>query len=179
MHSKTVIAVSIVTLVILSSCATPKIVTRETFYSPDSRKRQIGETPVDPSSIRIFQKKPDQLEIVEVGEIIVENARDWEEARGLLKLKAAEMGGNAAYIYKTEYHGRRGVHGFGFYFGYHYHPYVHSYSYRHSHRYMYYHRHHHRHYFPDFLFGYGYDEPDRYGYPYLSVTAIVIRVEEL
>jgi hypothetical protein len=109
--------ITVVTVLIVTSCASTRVVSRETLY--DEEKIYPATNPAD---IKIFQKKPEDIEFIEIGEIIVENARDWNEAEEILKSKAAEYGGDAVYSYRYTEYDRRSAQprvqfhiGYGFY----------------------------------------------------------------
>ena len=55
--------------------------------------------PKDPKSVRIFHRPPKDRNFIEIGEVTVESAQ-WDIVEKALKLKAAELGGDAAYIIK-------------------------------------------------------------------------------
>lgn len=166
----------VMTTSIATNCASTRVVSRETLY--DEEKIYPATSPED---IKIFQKKPEDLEFLEIGEIIVENARDWNEAEEILKLKAAEYGGDAVYIFRyTEYDRRIAQPRVQFHIGYgfYHRHYSHSdYRYRNNPRYR-----HGR--YPGSIHPYGHNVHGGVGYGtgynnssyiYLTVVGIVIK----
>ena len=145
-------------LVLISGCASVKVA----LYN-----EKIHYPATDPRSIEIFQKKPEDRKFIEIGEITVDGASNMEQAERIFRIKAAEYGGNAVYVYKTIEQQRTYVYprecyyydGFAYPRGYGF-PRMHYYP---------------RHYrnFPRYYYCYGYD--DIQTATFLMVIGIVIR----
>ena len=79
-------------LSVLGGCATARVA----LYHPDVRYEAT-----DPKSIEVFQKKPEDRKFIEIGEVTVDGASSWAQVEKIFRIKAAEYGGNAVYVYKT------------------------------------------------------------------------------
>ena len=145
----------------LSACASVKV----SLY-----KKDVRYPATDPKSIEVFQKKPEVRKFIEIGEITVEGAATQEEIDRIFRIKAAEYGGNAVYIYKFSEHPSRFVspHTCHFNDGFYY-PHGRYSYYRHYYPmqpYYYY-------YYPNYYYCYGYN--DVHTVTFLDAVGIVIR----
>ncbi len=146
------------TLLIIGGCANVRVA----LYNKD-----VHYPATDPQKIEIFQKKPEVRQFIEIGEITVDGASSRDQADRIFRIKAAEYGGNAVYIYSqkeetaTYVSGRVGHYYDGFY-------------YPHARRYpgMHYYPRHHG-YFPRYYYCYGY--PDIETATFFTVVGIVVR----
>ena len=90
-----------------------------------------------PANIIIYPNKPEGKAFFEIGEITVKGANDWGQIEKIFRSKAAEMGGDAVYVFSKQEETRQYispddcyVHS-GYYYPYHhfgwhhYHPYYH------------------------------------------------------
>ncbi|MBD3271099.1 MAG: hypothetical protein GF384_01010 [Elusimicrobia bacterium] len=59
-------------------------------------------SPTEPDSIRVYEKQPTK-EFIEIGEIKVEYAENWQNAKEVFKKKAAQAGGDGVYILDTSH----------------------------------------------------------------------------
>lgn len=84
-------------LLILSGCATVNV-------SMYDKSRHYPAT--DPKSIEVFQKKPEGRKFIEIGEVTIDQAETWEQVDRIFRIKAAEYGGNAVYVYSSTDHSR-------------------------------------------------------------------------
>jgi len=64
-------------------------------------RKNLQFPPTDTSSVRVFNKPPAQREYIEIGEITVDRAPSLNDANRLLKIKSAEYGADAVYIYES------------------------------------------------------------------------------
>jgi hypothetical protein len=166
--------VVLLAITIGTGCATSRVTSREALYRDD-----IYYPATDPAEVKVFQKRPEDVDFIEIGEIIVENAREWEEVESIFRIKAAEFGGDAVYVFKTVEHYRTYESPrVSFHFGYGHH-------YSHNSHGNYYSRHHypkygyrHGYYGDSYSYGFGYSHGyghHYYSYTYLTVTGIVIK----
>ncbi|MBD3345163.1 MAG: hypothetical protein GF401_08895 [Chitinivibrionales bacterium] len=58
----------------------------------------------DPETVEVFRKEPKSREFVEIAEIVVDGVREWEQAEKILRIKGAEFGADAVYVYETMVH---------------------------------------------------------------------------
>jgi len=146
-------------LVILGGCASVKV----SLYD-----KNIRYPATEPSQIEIFQKKPQGQSFIEIGEITVEGASGWTQIERIFKIKAAEYGGDAVYVYTSRVQDRtyvypHGCHYYGGYFyphGYHRNPYYARYPY-------------HRGYFPRYYYCYGYEDVETV--EFITAVGVVIK----
>jgi hypothetical protein len=88
----------------------------------------------NPASIVVFPEKPAGKAFIEIGEITVTGANDWSQIERIFRIRAAEMGAEAVYVFSKQEETRQYVspddcyvHG-GYYYPYHhfgwhrYHP---------------------------------------------------------
>lgn len=61
--------------------------------------KNIHYPATDPQTVRVIQKKPVDKKFTEIGEVTVDGAADITGAERIFKIKAAEFGGDAVYIY--------------------------------------------------------------------------------
>ncbi len=108
--------------------------------------RNIHYPATDPKSIEVFQKKPEDRKFIEIGEITIDEAQTWDQVDRVFRIKAAEYGGNAVYVYSSSEHSRtyvgspecyfydgfsypRGYYHPGYYRGFHHYYYCYGYNY--------------------------------------------------
>jgi hypothetical protein len=82
---------------IVSGCATVNV----SMYDKSHRYPAT-----DPKSIEVFQKKPDNKKFIEIGEITIDQAETWAQVDRVFRIKAAEYGGDAVYVYSSQDHSR-------------------------------------------------------------------------
>lgn len=75
----------------LSGCVTMSI-TSVNLYRDD-----LDFPSKNPKDIKVFQKLPPGKEFIEIGEVTAESAQ-WGVIEKAFKIKAAELGGDAAYV---------------------------------------------------------------------------------
>lgn len=63
--------------------------------------KNIHYPATDPATVEIFQKKPENRTFTEIGEITVDGANTMSQAERVFRIKAAEYGGDAVYVFKT------------------------------------------------------------------------------
>ncbi len=139
-------------LLVSSGCATVKV----SLYNKD-----IHYPATDPRSIEVFQKKPEDRKFVEIGEITVEGATGMDQVERIFRIKAAEYGGAAVYVFQRTVQSRTYVtpHDCHYYDGF---VYLHG------------RRHFYRHYYPQYYYYcYGYNDVETVDY--MTVVGIVIR----
>jgi hypothetical protein len=129
--------------------------------------KEISYPATDPAAIQIFQKKPAQVNFIEIGEVTVDGAANWDQVNRIFKIRAAELGGNAVYVYKITEVPSVSVSPHECYF-------YHGFDYAHGHHYpMRYHYPHAGGYFPSYYYCYGYNDVN---VPvFLNVVGIIIR----
>ncbi len=81
--------------------------------------------PTDPQKVVIFPEKPVNKTFSELGEITVTGASDWPQVEKIFRAKAAEMGGDAVYVFNKQEETRQYVSPqdcyvhYGYYYPYH------------------------------------------------------------
>ena len=60
----------------------------------------------DPKVIEVFQRKPEDRKFIEIGEITIDQAETWDQVDRVFRIKAAEYGGDAVYVYSSTDHSR-------------------------------------------------------------------------
>jgi hypothetical protein len=131
---------------------------------------EISYPATDPAGIEVFQKKPAQGNFIEIGEVTVDGASNWDQVNRIFKIRAAELGGNAVYVYKVTEVPSTSVspHECYFYHGFYY-PHGHHYPRRYHYPYP-------GGYFPSYYYCYGYN--DIHTTIFLDVVGIVIRYNQ-
>ncbi len=122
----------------------------------------------DPANILVYTSKPPG-EFIEIGEITVEGASSWSQVERIFKIKSAEIGADAAYLYsktekKEEYVRPHECH---FDYGYYY-------PYRYGHDYYFHHYNYYRHYPSRYYYCYGY-QPTVETRVFISAVGIAIK----
>ena len=156
---KTIKAIFLLSLfVFVAGCASVKVA----LYD---NKEHYPAT--DPQSVEVSQKKPEDRDFTELGEITVDGATSWEQVDRVFKIKAAEYGGNAVYVYKTIEQTSTDIypHDCHSYDGYFY---PHGYRGNYEHYYPFGHP-----YFPRYYYCYGYNDIQKT--TFLTVVGIIVR----
>jgi len=141
-----------------AGCATSVSVQR--YY-----KEQVYP-PTRPANIVTFMQKPTDRAFIELGEITVTGANNWGQIEQIFRNKAAEMGGDAVYVFSKQEEQRQYVSPDACYVhsGYYY-PYDH----------FGWHRYHHTYFYPrGYYYCYGY-QPLLETTTFLSAVGIVIK----
>lgn len=60
-----------------------------------------------PADIALFREKPARESLIELGEITVTGANDWNQIESIFRSKAAEMGADAVYVFSQQEETRR------------------------------------------------------------------------
>jgi len=123
-----------------------------------------------PSSIVIFPEKPTNKPFIELGEITVTGANDWNQVERIFRDKAAEMGADAVYVFSKQEETRQYiapdqcyVH-YGYYYPYHHFGW---------------HRYQHRYYYPrGYFYSYGYQSTVETSV-FISAVGIAIKYKAL
>lgn len=84
-------------LLIVSGCATVNVA----MYD---KNRHYPAT--DPKDIAVFQRKPEDRKFIEIGEITIDQAETWAQVERVFRIKAAEYGGDAVYVFSSTDHSR-------------------------------------------------------------------------
>ncbi|PIY83337.1 MAG: hypothetical protein COX96_09340 [Candidatus Omnitrophica bacterium CG_4_10_14_0_2_um_filter_44_9] len=84
-------------LLIVSGCATVNVA----MYDKNAHYPAT-----DPRAIEVFQKKPESRKFIEIGEITIDQAQTMEQVERVFRIKAAEYGGDAIYIYSSTEHSK-------------------------------------------------------------------------
>jgi len=79
-------SIPFILLLLISGCASVKVA----MY-----KGGIHYPATDSASIGVFQKKPEGRNFIELGEVNVDGASNWDQIYRIFKIKASEYGGNA------------------------------------------------------------------------------------
>lgn len=64
--------------------------------------KELVYPPTHPASIVVFPDKPSGKDFIELGEITVTGANEWPQVEKIFKDKAAEMGGDAVYVFNQK-----------------------------------------------------------------------------
>lgn len=86
-------AIIILMLLFLAGCAGVRV---QEYY------KDVKFVPAIPSNIIVFADKPKDKTFFEIGEITVTGANNWTQIEAIFRSKAAEMGGDAVYVFSKK-----------------------------------------------------------------------------
>lgn len=112
----------------LAGCATARV---------ERYEKDVVYPPTDPARILVYTMKPEGRIFKEIGHITVEGAGSWAQVERVFKIKAAELGGDAVYLFSKTEEKHQYVRPHECHFDYGYYPYYRTRGYHHRHYYHY------------------------------------------
>ncbi len=83
----------VLSLLLAAGCASVSV---EKYY------KDVMFPPTHPAGVVIYPQKPGDKTFIEIGEITVTGANDWSQVEKIFRSKAAEMGGDAVYVFSQQ-----------------------------------------------------------------------------